>query len=358
MSNYTIIISPETIQRDLTTIQYQGQSVGVYSAMTQILTGNTNGTSLLTGLTIPILITEDINDVGYYDPFDGEITQQDVVTNFLFSATTQNPYTVNVYNTSEQYQKFLDLSSYTVEWGDGVVETIRNVAPNYISHTYPTQSGSYEITLSQKNPWGDIKVTKTINLPYREVVASNQKGTAYFTSNVGAWSATPISYDYIFSGDSNQKLESQFSSNYIGVPYTVSGQSNSQLESLEQYGSEQYVLGKPIYLNRQYFGMVTDINPVFTAYTIQNIDYYDYSDGSTIFFMQSSGFTEFNLSSNPMTKQEVLMGVIDQPQIQTNVYIERGKNSAYERIQRLGEVDNLGDMENYGYGFFNVVRKD
>jgi hypothetical protein len=59
-----------------------------------------------------------------------------------------------------------------------------------------------------------------------------------------------------------------------------------------------------------------------------------------------------------MTKQEVLMGVIDQPQIQTNVYIERGKNSAYERVQRLGEVDNLGDMENYGYGFFNVVRKD
>jgi hypothetical protein len=50
--------------------------------------------------------------------------------------------------------------------------------------------------------------------------------------------------------------------------------------------------------------------------------------------------------------------VIDQPQIQTNVFVERGKNSAYERIQRLGEVDNLGDMINYGYRFFNVTKKE
>jgi hypothetical protein len=25
---------------------------------------------------------------------------------------------------------------------------------------------------------------------------------------------------------------------------------------------------------------------------------------------------------------------------------------------RLGEIDNLGDMINYGYGFFNIVNKE
>ena len=88
------------------------------------------------------------------------------------------------------------------------------------------------------------------------------------------------------------------------------------------------------------------------------VDYYDYIDGTTIFFEQSSGFTENNLTQRPITKEEVLIKVIDQPQIQTNVFVERGKNSAYERIQRLGEVDNLGDMINYGYGFFNVEKKN
>jgi hypothetical protein len=357
MSYYNIIISPETIQRDLTNVGYSGTSVGVYSAMTQILTGNTNNTSLLTGLTIPILISQDINDVGYYDPFDGAILQQDVVTNFLFSADTTNPFIVNMFNTSEQYQKFIELSNYDIDWGDGTVGTITNFSPNNISHTYPIQTGTYTITLSQNNPWGLSKVEKTINIPNIQKQISNPKGTAYFVSNVGNWSATPVSYDFIYEVDSDNSLASQVSSNYVATPYFVSGSSVSRLQDLEQYGSQKYVIGKVVIKDRDVFGVITNITPSYTAYTIQNIDYYDYSDGTTLFFMGSSGFTNENIVSQPITKQEVLMGVIDQPQIQTNVYIERGKNSAYERIQRLGEVDNIGDLENYGYGFFSVVKK-
>ncbi len=74
------------------------------------------------------------------------------------------------------------------------------------------------------------------------------------------------------------------------------------------------------------------------------------------FFQESSGFTDSNLTAVPITKLESLLKVMDQPQIQTDVFLERGKNSAYERVQRLGEVDNLGDLLNYGYGFFNVQK--
>jgi hypothetical protein len=68
--------------------------------------------------------------------------------------------------------------------------------------------------------------------------------------------------------------------------------------------------------------------------------------------------TQNNLQASPITKDEVLLKVVDQAQIQTDVFIERGKNSAYERVMRIGEVDNLGDMINYGYGFFNVINKE
>ena len=358
MSYYKIIISPETIKRDLTTVTYSGQSIGVYSAMTEILSGNTNGTSLLTGLTIPILITENVNDMGYYEPFDGAIGQQDVVTNFIFSATTTNPYDVYVYNTSENYQKFLDLSSYTVDWGDGTTpQPITTLSPNYITHTYPQMLKQYTITLSQTNPWGNIKVSKKINLPYSASTIYNPQGTAYFTSNLGNWSATPISYNFIFSGDSNNSVSAQTSSNYTSTPFYVSGETVSRLQDLEQYGSVKYIQGRNVYKNRELYGVINAISQTYTGYTIQNVDYYDYSDGTTLFFTQSSGLTVDNLTAQPITKQEVMMGVIDQPQILTNVYIERGKNSAYEKIQRLGEVDNVGDMVNYGYGFFNVQKK-
>jgi hypothetical protein len=365
---YNIIISPQTIKGDIFTVNlqgqdvgsnYSGQTVGVYSAMTEVVTSGPNGSSLLTGLTIPILIRQTAIDVGYYSPFDGAVLQKDVVANFIFSSTTSNPYVYNIYNTSSEFQKFLDLSAYKVDWGDGSpLQTITTYVPNSLSHTYPTANKTYVISLEQTNPWGITRVSKTITTPYSDVVINNPNGLAFFIPAGGNWVQTPVSYDYIFSGDAVNEVSAQTSFNYVTVPYTISGITKSSITDLALYGSVKYKVGVPVIKNGQIWGAVTDMNPIFTAYTINDVNYYDYVDGTTIFFEQSSGFTQNNLTQTPITKDEVLLKVIDQAQVQTDVYIERGKNSAYERIQRLGEVDNLGDMINYGYGFFNVEKKN
>jgi hypothetical protein len=57
-----------------------------------------------------------------------------------------------------------------------------------------------------------------------------------------------------------------------------------------------------------------------------------------------------------ITKDEGLLNVIDQGEIITDVYIERGKNTPLENIMRLGEVDNVGDLEKYGYKYFKVEK--
>jgi hypothetical protein len=365
---YNIIISPETIKGDLFTVNMRGQNVGpsytgettgVYSGMTQVLTAGPNGSSLLSGLTIPILIRQTAVDVGYFSPFDGAVLQKDVVANFIFSSTTSNPYVYNIYNTSSEFQKFLDLSAYKVDWGDGSPkQTITTYAPNSLNHTYPTANKKYTITLEQTNPWGITRVSKVITTPYSDVVINNPNGEAFFIPAGGNWLETPISYDYIFSGDAVNEVSAQTSNNFTTVPFTVSGITKSRITELALYGTPKYQVGVPVIKNGQIWGAITNTATTYTAYTINLVDYYDYIDGTTIFFGQSSGFTENNLSQRPITKEEVLINVIDQPQIQTNVFVERGKNSAYERIQRLGEVDNLGDMINYGYGFFNVEKKN
>lgn len=361
MSNnnfYNIIISPETILGDLSKVNYRGTEVGVYSGMTQVLTSGTGGTSSLTGLTVPILLTQTAIDAGYYDPFDGAILQKDVVSNFIFSATTGSPYTYYVYNTSNDFAKFLDLSVYTITWGDGSpTQIVNNFYPNYISHTYPTGQKDYTITLRQDNPWGTTLVEKTITTPYTNIVAPNPNGTAFFVPRGGSWSATPISYNYIFSGDAQNTVSAQTSNNFTSVPYTVSGLTKSRLNELQLYGPNLFQLMTPVIVNAQVWGNIFVTASTYTGYTVQGIDYYDFIDGTTQFFAQSSGFTDQNLTAVPITKNETLIKVMDQPQIQTDVFVERGKNSAYERVQRLGEVDNLGDMINYGYGFFNVENK-
>jgi hypothetical protein len=365
---YNIIISPQTIKGDIFTVNlqgqdvgsnYSGQTVGVYSAMTEVVTSGPNGSSLLTGLTIPILIRQTAIDVGYYSPFDGAVLQKDVVANFIFSSTTSNPYTYNIYNTSSEFQKFLDLSAYKIDWGDGSpLQTITTYVPNSLSHTYPVANRTYNISLEQTNPWGVTRVSKTITTPYSDVVINNPNGQAFFIPAGGNWTQTPVSYDYIFSGDAVNEVSAQTSVNYVTVPYTISGITKSSITDLSLYGSVKYMVGVPVIKNGRIWGAITDMNSVFTAYTINDVNYYDYVTGITLFFEQSSGFTQNNLTQTPITKDEVLLKVIDQAQVQTNIYIERGKNSAYERIQRLGEVDNLGDMINYGYGFFNVEKKN
>lgn len=357
---YKFKVSPENIKGDLFHVDYNGVEVGVYSAMTQVLSGGPNGSSLLTGLSVNIVFTQTAVDQGYYSPFDGAILQKDVVSNFIFSSTTEEPNVYYLYNTSDQFQKFLELSVYTVDWGDNSpIQEIRSYSPSGIRHVYPTDRKFYDITLKQRNPWGTTKVTKKVKVPYENVKIYNPKGTAFFIPSGGSWSATPISYDYIFSGDAVNVVSAQTSNNYTKIPFPVSGTTKSRLVELKLYGLVPYKVGVPVISNGQIWGVIDAIQPnVFTAYTINDVNYYDYNNGTTIYNEPSSGLTENNLTAVPIAKEEVLIKIIDQPQIQTNVFVERGKNSAYERVQRLGEVDNLGDLLNYGYGFFNVEKKD
>jgi hypothetical protein len=56
-----ILVSPEVLQTVISDVTVSGQTYGVYSAMTQVLTGGTNDTSLLTGLNRPNLTCSKYN---------------------------------------------------------------------------------------------------------------------------------------------------------------------------------------------------------------------------------------------------------------------------------------------------------
>jgi hypothetical protein len=402
-NTYRIRISPEVINGDIFKINYIGDpyleqqripfccdiytrevikyidgNAYVYSSMTQILSGGTNttnvskatlkpGTSLLTGMTIPILITENTVDVGYYSVFDGMIVQQEVMTNFLFSANTTDPYTYNFYNTSDiEFKKYLEFSSYEIDWGDGTPkQTVTNVSPNFYSHTY-SQDGGFTISMSGMSPWGSNVVKKTVTVPFTNTTILDPKGTTCFTPMGGSWSATPICYDFIYSGDTSCETYQSGINPYLTVPLVVSGYTQSTVSDLRVYGKKQdlddgyYKIGVQITgttgIVGTYWGGSANGNQLYTGYTINGVDYYDYSDGTTVFVV--SGVTPIDTVCEPIVKNEALLNVIDEPEVQSNVFIERGKVSGFESMERLGEVDNLGDLEKYGYKYFNIIKID
>ena len=67
---YKVRISPEVLSTIVQDVNYDGETVGVNSGMSEMLSGGTLGTSLFTGLTIPILLTESVTDLRYYSTFD------------------------------------------------------------------------------------------------------------------------------------------------------------------------------------------------------------------------------------------------------------------------------------------------
>jgi|694.fasta_scaffold95102_2 hypothetical protein len=358
-----VTISPESLKYDIINETYDGYNFGVYSGMSQILKAGPNDTSLLTGLTIPVLLKQDYQDIGFYSVTDGNVGQLDTDLNFVFTSSTQNPYTYNFYITTANKKKYLNRTVYSINWGDGSpVQTVQGVAPSYTTHTYtqPISTTSYTVSLIAYNQIGTFFVNKTINIPYTDVSFQNPYGTVEWVGlPQGSWDTIPQYQNYIYSSETNSSLSVQTGSTFIDIPFIISGYSQSQLFQLESYGPVKFPANnQQKTLSDGTKGQVVSFSPQMSSYTINNLLYMDFSGGSTVYVVYSSGLTEHTIIASAITKNEVYMNMWDLPQVQVSGVIERGKNSGMEKFIRIGEVDSIGDIVNYGYKFFNVQRID
>ena len=48
MADYRFVVGPANITSDLSFVDISGETIGVYSGMSQILSGGTNGSSIMT----------------------------------------------------------------------------------------------------------------------------------------------------------------------------------------------------------------------------------------------------------------------------------------------------------------------
>jgi hypothetical protein len=207
-------------------------------------------------------------------------------------------------------------------------------------------------------------IEKTIYVPFTGTTIPNPNGTAYFIAQGGNWSGIPISYDYIFSGDSNPNLNDYFVNDFTSIPFIITGYTKSTLNDISQYKGNSTVNGKSFKLNQSVTGASGTVgiyngeseDGLSVGYNVNGIDYYDYVDGTTVYIVASSGLTSDNLIMTAITKDETLLNVVDEPQIFSNVYIERGKISPFEKVRRLGEVSTIGGLVSYGYKYFNVEK--
>lgn len=69
------------------------------------------------------------------------------------------------------------------------------------------------------------------------------------------------------------------------------------------------------------------------------------------------GFNETNISLSALTKEEYLFGIISPPEVQNDVFIDRGQTTVMDMHLKLSEIKNLNGLETYGNGYYKLNKQ-
>lgn len=251
--------------------------------------------------------------------------------------------TIIIYNTlnTNRLKTLID-SIFTISWGDGTPDTelpMPTVYDEYLPYAthYYINPGTYDIEITINSPWKVEKIKRAIIIPLLDPAFPTDFGTLSFTvpySNPLVSQTQQYLEDYrLMTGNTNNTI----------VSFLAIGK--SRIDEYRKYGT-----------SNEYTTDVT-ITADYTGYTIDGLYYMDYADGYTYISGWTGNYVHEELYNGMITRDEHLIGFLDTPQIYSDVFIERGKQSVMERNLRLGEIDSTGELDIYGSGFFKVKKQ-
>ena len=286
---------------------------------------------------IPVFLDASADEMGVMVSFDGDMEQIEQICNFTYK---QSGSTITVYNSvnPDKLRKITE-QTFTINWGDGTTSglTVNSgiVGSNLpsVSKTY-TGNTQYTITISSSTPWSNDVLKKTITVP-QNITVDNPLGTLTGIT-VPYTTLTGRSINYLNNLDyTNNTGHTTF--NYMAI-------GGSRIGELRQYGSTTFT------------GVTTGVtdNITWSGYTIDGFYYRDRSDGYTMITGNTTGYTKEEVVNYVITRNEHFLGFIDDPQVYSDIFVERGKQGVMEKNLRLGEIDNMDELEIYGNGYFKV----
>lgn len=278
---------------------------------------------------LTVYLEQNFDDIGFYSVTDGDIIQEKDVCNFTY---TLSGNTITIFNSVNRFSKNLSNVTFTIYWGDAQSEDV--LIEEQVSHIYTT-TGTYELTLKLETPWTD-NIKKTITTGSYTVL--DPLGT--LTIDI-PFSVEEFDQNYIDHNDSEcQSLEQD--------DIYVSGFTASRLSEFALYGGG-YVEG----LNDDGNGVV-NITDEYISYIIDTVLYIDFLLDGLTYYNVNVGDNPQEIVCSLLSKDEAMMGVVEDITIQSDVYVERGKISVFEHNLRLTEINSVGELEVYGNHYFNV----
>ena len=290
---------------------------------------------------VQIYLSQDFNDVGHYDLWDGNMSQQDLFSNFTISADSSG-YAITLTNTMNySYYDELAPFTYIVDWGDGLTDTIPSTQAS-ITHPYTNVTSQRKVKLIQNTPWGPMTSSKLLTLPLNSYpqmfgqayvpgnasnpgtgIGPNQINVSGMAGGVPAGSTAYHGRYPDFPLDSATDIQQFSGMSFTGLDcYVVTGVTESILGNFQSYTNQSDPNLPPGYLLNVWvpiggdvinplngtfqtgmYGVITYADPTYTAYTVSSsfgattnnadgdtpVTFYDMSNGITIFEADSCG---------------------------------------------------------------------
>lgn len=289
---------------------------------------------------IPVFLDSSVDEMGVMVSFDGDMEQIEQLCNFTYK---QSGSTITIYNSvnPDKLRKITE-QTFTINWGDGTTSgltvnsgIVGNNLPS-VSKTY-TGSTQYTITISSSTPWSTDVLKKTITVPQNITV----------TNPLGTLTGITIPYTTLTGRSINYLNDLEYTNTTGHTTFTYMAIGGSRIGELRQYGTTVFS------------GVTTGTtdNVTWSGYTIDGLYYRDRSDGYTMITGNTTGFTKEEVVNYVITRNEHFLGFIDDPQVYSDIFVERGKLGVMENNLRLGEIDNMEELEIYGNGYFKVRKQ-
>jgi hypothetical protein len=308
---------------------------------------------------IPLFLESKVDEMGVMVGFDGDIEQVEQLCNFTYTGSTGNTI-ITIFNTvnRDKLKKIVE-QNYDVDWGDGTITTGFTVSTgttlNSITHQY-TSGGTYNVSIILSAPWITQKITKKITVPFDYSVDSYLGTFTYTGTSLPYYNIDPVEY-YLESGRTQNYLNDlEYNPTTGYTEFLYLGIGGSRIEEKRKYGSTSY---SDVTLGTDSTGNYTGYSFTYTGNTTGTtiVNYRDYDDGYTLITGNTTGFTKEEIINQMITRNEHFLGFVEDPTVYSDIFVERGKQGVLEKTFRLGEIDNIGELNIYGNGYFKVRKQ-
>jgi hypothetical protein len=358
---------------------------------------------------IPFMLDVDTREIGVYDNVAWDIKQLFGDVNFV--AYPSGDTAVSIVNTSTA-------PSYSYYWEIQNGVTANTTNPPILYSSVPT---AYTVCLTATNSGGYVKTCQTVHIGnyltatnvggtsmnqyfnfYLDAFDSNNtflkrnQILGYDRGSIGGgpeillnWTYPGFRYDLYISGESSTNIykTTLFNTSYTinnaytslptsSLPNTVDyytcqvtgtttqGLTESTLFEFITYGTGKTINVGSISAGKEVISKsnLTDGSTLYIVKQSGSTDlyFYEYSGttGVTTFYQYTpNGMGSNDLGFSGITKRDILVGIIEEPEINNYAFILRGNTNVFEPIGRFCDVNTVDDVTDYNKNFFNVIKE-